>query len=255
MACTGPAPDERPVLIPAPQKTIWGDGTYRLPERLQLGIADTVLIAAAGYVNEVLAPYGTVAVDRCDRGDIVLELDSAALPPEGYRLSVTHAGVRIGGGSYRGVVNGIATLRQLLPAKAGSGAKIPYAEIADRPAFGWRGVMLDVSRHFFDKEEIFTLLDQMARLKLNKFHWHLTDDQGWRIEIPCYPELTQEGAWRLFNRQDTLCWAARRGNKTTISCFPSGGCGPMAPTRFTGDIIHGRISARWWPMPRFEVST
>ena len=145
MACTGPAPDERPVLIPAPQKTIWGDGTYRLPERLQLGIADTVLIAAAGYVNEVLAPYGTVAVDRCDRGDIVLELDSAALPPEGYRLSVTHAGVRIGGGSYRGVVNGIATLRQLLPAKAGSGAKIPYAEIADRPAFGWRGVMLDVS--------------------------------------------------------------------------------------------------------------
>ena len=214
MACTGPAPDERPVLIPAPQKTIWGDGTYRLPERLQLGIADTVLIAAAGYVNEVLAPYGTVAVDRCDRGDIVLELDSAALPPEGYRLSVTHAGVRIGGGSYRGVVNGIATLRQLLPAKAGSGAKIPYAEIADRPAFGWRGVMLDVSRHFFDKEEIFTLLDQMARLKLNTFHWHLTDDQGWRIEIPCYPELTQEGAWRLFNRQDTLCMgrAAREQN-------------------------------------------
>ena len=104
MACTGPAPDERPVLIPVPQKTIWGDGTYRLPERLQLGIADTALIAAAGYVNEVLAPYGTVAVDRCDRGDIVLELDSAALPPEGYRLSVTHAGVRIGGGSYRGVV-------------------------------------------------------------------------------------------------------------------------------------------------------
>ena len=252
MACTGPAPDERPVLIPVPQKTIWGDGTYRLPERLQLGIADTALIAAAGYVNEVLAPYGTVAVDRCDRGDIVLELDSAALPPEGYRLSVTHAGVRIGGGSYRGVVNGIATLRQLLPAKAGSGAKIPYAEIADRPAFGWRGVMLDVSRHFFDKEEIFTLLDQMARLKLNKFHWHLTDDQGWRIEIPCYPELTQEGAWRLFNR---CAWAARRGNKTTISCFPSGGCGPMAPTRFTGDIIHGRISARWWPMPRFGVST
>lgn len=151
MACTGPAPDERPVLIPAPQKTIWGDGTYRLPERLQLGIADTALIAAAGYVNEVLAPYGTVAVDRCDRGDIVLELDSAALPPEGYRLSVTHAGVRIGGGSYRGVVNGIATLRQLLPAKAGSGAKIPYAEIADRPAFGWRGVMLDVSRHFSTK--------------------------------------------------------------------------------------------------------
>lgn len=196
MACTGPAPDERPVLIPAPQKTIWGDGTYRLPERLQLGIADTALIAAAGYVNEVLAPYGTVAVDRCDRGDIVLELDSAALPPEGYRLSVTHAGVRIGGGSYRGVVNGIATLRQLLPAKAGSGAKIPYAEIADRPAFGWRGVMLDVSRHFFDKEEIFTLLDQMARLKLNKFHWHLTDDQGWRIEIKKYPLLTQIGSRR-----------------------------------------------------------
>lgn len=219
MACTGPAPDERPVLIPAPQKTIWGDGTYRLPERLQLGIADTVLIAAAGYVNEVLAPYGTVAVDRCDRGDIVLELDSAALPPEGYRLSVTHAGVRIGGGSYRGVVNGIATLRQLLPAKAGSGAKIPYAEIADRPAFGWRGVMLDVSRHFFDKEEIFTLLDQMARLKLNKFHWHLTDDQGWRIEIKKYPLLTQIGS----RRAETLVGRYDKNKEGVYDGKPYGG--------------------------------
>ncbi len=74
MACTGPALDERPVLIPARRKRYGATGTYR-PERLQLGIADTALIAAAGYVNEVLAPYGTVAVDRCDRGDIVLELD------------------------------------------------------------------------------------------------------------------------------------------------------------------------------------
>lgn len=72
--------------------------------------------------------------------------------------------------------------------------------------------MLDVSRHFFDKEEILGLLDQMAQLKLNKFHWHLTDDQGWRIEIRRYPDLTGKGAWRHFNKQDTICTAARAGS-------------------------------------------
>lgn len=212
--CTAPATGERPVLIPLPQEVVWESGTFRLPGQLRLGIADTELIAAAGYLNEVLTPCASVAVDRDGRGDIVLLLDSAALPAEGYRLSVTRRGVRIAGGSYRGVVNGIATLRQMLPAAACTGAGIPCVEIADEPAFEWRGVMLDVSRHFFGKEEILALLDQMARFKLNKFHWHLTDDQGWRVEIRRYPELTQKGAWRHFNRQDTLCLgrAARESN-------------------------------------------
>ena len=102
-------------------------------------------------------------------------------------------------------------------------------------------VMLDVSRHFFDKEEIFTLLDQMARLKLNKFHWHLTDDQGWRIEIPCYPELTQEGAWRLFNGAGTRCaWARAAREQNDDFLLPGTGRlgGPTAPTRFTGDKLY-----------------
>lgn len=204
-ACSGAEPAGRPVLIPLPQETTWNAGSFRLSGQLRVGIADTVLLPAAGYLCEALSPYAAVAVDPRGRGDLVLKIDSAAMPAEGYRLSVTRSGVRIEGGSYRGVVNGIATLRQLLPAAAGGGAGIPCAEIADRPAFEWRGVMLDVSRHFFDKGEILTLLDQMARLKLNKFHWHLTDDQGWRVEIRRYPELTEKGAWRHFNKQDTLC--------------------------------------------------
>ena len=78
---------------------------------------------------------------------------------------------------------------------------IPAVEIKDSPRFDWRGLMLDVSRHFYDKDEVKELLDLMALYKMNKFHWHLTDDQGWRVEIKKYPLLTEKGAWRKYNSQ------------------------------------------------------
>src|SRR6202034_3042404 len=92
--------------------------------------------------------------------------------------------------------------RQLLPADIEAGGKtvavlnVPCVAIKDSPRFRWRGLMLDVSRHFFDKKEVERFLDLMAMYKLNTFHWHLTDDQGWRIEIKKYPKLTEVGAWR-----------------------------------------------------------
>lgn len=102
----------------------------------------------------------------------------------------------------------MATLRQLLR----SDGTIPAVEIEDAPRFAWRGFMLDVARHFFTKEEVMALLDRLAQYKFNKFHWHLTDDQGWRIEIKRYPELTARGAWRdpSTHNHDIRCVRLRR---------------------------------------------
>lgn len=185
-ACAAPAAEELPTLLPQPRETVWKSGSYRLPERVRIGYDSPGLAATAGYLAEALAPYATATTAEGE-GDITLSTDTASLAEEAYRLSVSRPGIRITAGSPRGAANGIATLRQLLPPGAVREAEIPCTEIADEPAFGWRGAMLDVSRHFFDKEEILGLLDQMAQLKLNKFHWHLTDDQGWRIEIRVTP--------------------------------------------------------------------
>lgn len=204
----GVRPEVRPLLIPEPCAVDWTDGVCRLPADPVIGVGDPALADVAGYLGKVLLPHAeTVRAQPSGKADIALGLDTVSLAAEAYRLEVRCDGVRIEGGSPRGVANGIATLRQLLPAATGAGAELPCVEIEDAPAFAWRGVMLDVSRHFFDKEEILTLLDRMARLKLNKFHWHLTDDQGWRVEIARYPELTERGGWRRLNGQDRQCLA------------------------------------------------
>jgi hexosaminidase len=127
----------------------------------------------------------------------------AALGREGYRLEVTPDGVLIAAAEGPGMFYGSQTLLGLLPPRVFSPSKvegvawtIPAVRIKDRPRFPWRGLMLDVSRHFFNKEEVKNFLDLMAQHKFNIFQFHLTDDQGWRIEIKRYPKLTQQGAWR-----------------------------------------------------------
>ncbi|MFB7308089.1 beta-N-acetylhexosaminidase [Streptomyces sp. NPDC056192] len=135
---------------------------------------------------------------------ILLRIDPV-LEPEGYRLSTgTGQSVVITGGSPAGVFWGAQTLRQLLgpeafrraPVSDGVPARIPFADIEDRPRFSWRGMMLDVSRHFLPKDDVLRYLDILAAHKLNVFHFHLTDDQGWRVEIKRYPRLTEVGSWR-----------------------------------------------------------
>ncbi|MET7369814.1 beta-N-acetylhexosaminidase [Streptomyces sp. NPDC005566] len=135
---------------------------------------------------------------------IELRVDPS-LEPEGYRLGVSPTwGVRITGGSAAGVFWGAQTLRQLLgpeafrraPVSPGTQRGIPYTEIEDSPRFSWRGLMLDVARHFMPKEDVLRYLDLLAAHKLNVFHFHLTDDQGWRIEIKRCPGLTENASWR-----------------------------------------------------------
>src|SRR5690606_27752028 len=131
-------------------------------------------------------------------GDIRFVIDPAASPDaaEGYVLEVAGDGIRVAASDERGLFYGAVTLWQLLSSARGEAVRIPALRIEDAPRFDWRGVMLDSARHFQSVDQIRQLLDAMARHKLNVLHWHLTDDQGWRIEIPKYPRLMEVAACR-----------------------------------------------------------
>lgn len=124
--------------------------------------------------------------------DKIRYIDEGRIPAEGYRLVVTHGGVCVMASDAAGRFYALQTLRQLVQ----DDGKIPCLMIDDMPRFRWRGLHFDDCRHFFGKEEIFKTLDAMALNKLNIFHWHLTEDQGWRIEIKKYPKLTEKGSVR-----------------------------------------------------------
>jgi hexosaminidase len=115
---------------------------------------------------------------------------------ESYYLSIDENRIEINASSNQGLFYGLQTLIQLLPIKKVEEVKLPSVQVFDSPKYAWRGMHLDVSRHFFPKEFIKKYIDYLARYKMNVFHWHLTDDQGWRIEIKKYPKLTEIGAWR-----------------------------------------------------------
>ena len=123
------------------------------------------------------------------------------MPADGYRLEITPGRAEIVAGSAAGAFYAVQTLRQLIPAAAYGAANVravelPVVTIEDKPCLGYRGMMLDVCRHFFTVDEVKEALDIMALHKLNVFHWHLTDDQGWRIEIKKCPKLTEVGSVR-----------------------------------------------------------
>ena len=123
---------------------------------------------------------------------------NASLPKEGYTLSVTASGIKVASSDKAGAFYALKTLEQLAKT-TNRKTVVPCVEIEDFPRYSWRGLHLDESRHFFGKETVKALLDQMSRFKLNRFHWHLTDDQGWRIEIPGHPELIEYGSWRPYS--------------------------------------------------------
>jgi hexosaminidase len=128
---------------------------------------------------------------------ITVQYDSAStLPPGGYELIITPLSITITGSPDGGVFHGLMSLLQLIEGEKSTGYSIPCGRIVDYPRFNWRGMHLDVSRHFFDVDDVKEYIDYLALYKFNTFHWHLTDDQGWRIEIKQYPKLTEIGAWR-----------------------------------------------------------
>lgn len=155
-------------------------------------------LAIASGVQLTVKESGSTA----NNGEIWLATD-ASLPKEGYKLDVTENCIEIKASTKAGFFYALQTLKQLLPREffsstlnADADWNIPFVSINDQPALGHRGFMMDVARHFFDKDEVKRVLDIMALYKMNRLHWHLTDDQGWRIEIPEYPLLTEVGAVR-----------------------------------------------------------
>jgi hexosaminidase len=194
-------------LIPQPVEMVQSGGSYTLTK--SSGI--TYDKVDAKPVAEMLAqrlntPTGFDFKVQQGKGAIQLNLNTTpnqTLGQEGYTLESGSKGVVITANQPAGLFYGMQTLIQLLPKEiegksvSKSTWSIPSVKITDYPRFGWRGIMLDVSRHFFPKEEVKLYIDQIARLKINIFHWHLTDDNGWRIEIKSLPKLTQVGAWRV----------------------------------------------------------
>ena len=160
---------------------------------------------------------------RAGSSDIELEIDGDAnLQKEGYRLTVTKKGIHISAEDEPGLFYGIQSLRQLLPVSSEEGVasiqghRIQAAVIEDFPRFGWRGMHLDVSRHFFPLEFVKRYIDMIALHKMNVFHWHLTDDNGWRLEIKKYPLLTEVSAWRVDREdQDWRNWSPIQEGETS----------------------------------------
>ncbi len=201
-------------IMPQPKEITSTNGEFVLTPTTTIGVSESALLPAANYLANLLsASTGYTLKVTEGKGDINLKIEAAATSAEGaYDLISSNKGVTITAADYEGVINGMQSLRQLLPHQiesktAVNGVKwaVPAVTIKDAPRFEWRGLMLDVSRHFYSAEEVKELLDLMSLYKLNKFHWHLTDDQGWRIEIKQYPLLTEKGAWRTFNSHDRDC--------------------------------------------------
>ena len=222
---------EPPSVIPAPARIVPVEGAFELDERTAIAIADPgdaeLRRVAEMWAAPVRAftgfplPVGT-------EGSIRLEVEEGSGAPESYRLEVGAERIRVRGADHAGLFYGLQTLAQLLPPGVADGGgaaamtpesgrpggsgpadalptrrpagaepiRIAAVDVEDEPRFSWRGMHLDVGRHFYGPEFVKRYIDMLARYKINRFHWHLTEDQGWRIQIDAYPRLTEVGAWR-----------------------------------------------------------
>ena len=198
-----------PAIVPLPSRLELLSGVFTIVARTAIvtdGATRVLGRQLAGWLAPATGWDLAVRTGAPARGSIALRRDTSlarALGAEGYRLDVSPRGVVIRAATLAGVFHGMQTLRQLLPAAvfreaavAGVAWAMPSVSIIDVPRFAWRGGHLDVSRHFMPKQFVKRYIDLLALHKLNRFHWHLTDDQGWRLEIRKYPLLTQVGGWR-----------------------------------------------------------
>ncbi|HVW97418.1 MAG TPA: beta-N-acetylhexosaminidase [Mucilaginibacter sp.] len=194
-----------PAIIPLPKSVVNGAGIFRLSSDAVIGMNDSSLLPQANYLQTELQRSNNlpVAVDQDEaRAQIDLQLLKSGGDPEGYSLTIAPDRITIASATNQGVFYGLVSLLQLVRTEpAGTIVNLPACQISDAPRFHWRGLMLDESRHFFGKEKVKQLLDWMAFYKLNRFHWHLTDVNGWRIEIRKYPKLTSIGG--IGNKTDT----------------------------------------------------
>ena len=205
-------------IIPKPLIVKPGNGHFSLTSETTLHFESSVLDSnnlGKRFIDELQIETGmalSISSTKPSRNSIVIGI-SKRLEKEAYTLDIDSKTIQIKASNSSGIYYALQTLRQLIPGDffgnekpTNKVCKIQAVYIKDKPEFEWRGYMLDVSRHFFDKEKIKDVLDFMAILKLNRFHWHLADDQGWRLEIKKYPKLTSVGAWRAnyINHNETI---------------------------------------------------
>lgn len=216
VACSQPNPtfNEADItLIPQPSNLVINEGSFQIDSGTKVIQQEVAQQKAINYLVGLFqkaAGYELQIVNVESEEAIVFE-NVEGLKKGAYELEVNPKLVSIKASEESGFFNAVQTLRQLLPAEIESKEVVnrdwflPSVQIKDQPRFEWRGMHMDFSRHFFDMDEVKDFLDYMALYKLNTYHMHLTDDQGWRIEIKKYPLLTKKGAWRIPNNQDTIC--------------------------------------------------
>ncbi|RYY54618.1 MAG: beta-N-acetylhexosaminidase [Chitinophagaceae bacterium] len=188
-------------IIPEPVSLKVNKGIFAISKSTPLVVTDKGDELSAAFLNDYLETiYGfrLAITSKASLKGITLVTRKFVKAPDAdsYELKSTATGVKIEGDTYAGTFHGIQTLIQLLPTVKQATLAIPAVEIKDAPRFAYRGMMLDVSRHFFPVPMVKKFIDYLALHKLNRFHWHLTDDQGWRIEIKKYPRLTEVGGFR-----------------------------------------------------------
>lgn len=197
-------------IIPEPVKLVRTSGNFILASNISIGVdPDPGLKQAVSALEKSLSvPTGYhVSVNHGNSATILMVLNKTAnteLGNEGYQLNVSPKKITITANQPAGIFYGVQSLLQLFPPEIAADSLVknitwaaPCVSITDYPRFGWRGLMLDVSRHFFTKEEVKKYMDQMSAYKYNVLHLHLSDDQGWRVEIKSVPQLTNVGAWRV----------------------------------------------------------
>lgn len=206
-------------IVPKPNKILLGKESFSFNQSTKFVIESTLQEAAAIELSQrfkLAANWDIEVAVQNDKpsGNFIQFVSKPKLPQDAYELSVEKSKVSIYASGFGGFLYGVETIRQLLPVEIESNSVqegvewiIPTINIEDAPRFSWRGLMVDVSRHFFPKEDIKKVIDGLALHKMNVFHWHLVDDQGWRIEIKKYPKLTEFGAWRV-DHEDKH-WGAR----------------------------------------------
>ena len=191
-------------LIPQPVSMTTGTETFKLPSNITIAYDSPTLLEAANFIGQTLKEKtGSefTTTNNTEDANITLEQWTNAPKPEAYKLEIDDDQIEIKAADHSGAIYALQTIMQLLPEEV-YGAKhqtylLPEVEITDYPRFKWRGMHLDCSRHFFTADEIKTYIDYLAMHKLNIFHWHFTDDQGWRMESKKYPLLTEKSAWRV----------------------------------------------------------
>ncbi len=219
-------------LIPQVQKMTLGESSFKFKESTKLVVesVDQEVVAAqfARLFEKATGWKLQVLVGGNEGSNQVYFKTDQVMAPEGYSIDVQRNRIEIKASKPAGFFYATQTLRQLLPAEIESPQKlqninwlVPVVNINDNPVFKWRGFMLDVVRHFFPKEDVLRMIDNLALHKINTLHLHLVDDQGWRIEIKKYPKLTSVGAWRV-DREDKP-WGSRppqkAGEKATYGGF------------------------------------